>query len=349
MIAIRRLRLAAFAFSAVLANAACSATAPSFAPNIVAHDVGAASLPRAAQVRVPLAVRKGSYRIDIAVGGGPRRTVVFDTGSTGLHFLSLDVGKNVRVTKDHFTPYGYESGTIYKGYIAYGDIDLGNGVVIKNARFGYITSVSCEKTIPWCPGASGISGAQAKGAYGVLGVRLNGGQQITSPLNYLAAPLNGGFAVTQHALYLGLPAAFRKTFHPVRLMKEPYVNVDGMQAWSTVVNVRWSVDGALLTGRPMGTDFDTGTTIVKFHGPDSMLPPGDVGKGGNLVRGHTVEASVPGAFDYSFVSGGIPGRNYVGVILPASPFANSGLNGFEHLDIMFDPVNGLMGFRPPSK
>lgn len=335
------LGLAVSAVSCAAPLAGRSPTLPAPAPE------RAASVYVPGQVEVPFITPTGDFRVNIRVGGGPLSRVVFDTGSTGLFVIAPNVGSNVTVTSATFPPHGYESGTIYNGYVAYGSIRIGNLRTSAMTPFGVITSISCEASKPKCPGASGIAGAQATGRFGVMGVRFSvDAPTIDSPLGYLPPPLNDGFVVTRPTLYLGLPASTRNKFKTIQLARASPANIaNGWPAWDNRIYLRWIVGGTLLTGQPIESLLDTGTSAVLMKVPGGTIPAGDIDSKGYLNSGISVHAGIPASFNYGFTSGTKIGVNGVSVTATAAPSVNTGWSAFNALDVMYDPVNGLMGFR----
>lgn len=303
-----------------------------------------ASVPQ--QVDVPFVTPTGDFHVMISVGGGPPTRVVFDTGSTGLRILAPRVGPHVMRTAT-VLHYGYADGTLYDGVKAYAVIRIGPVATATSVPFQLVENVHCQSSKPTCKPGNHISTTLAAGRFGVMGVRMTGG--VTgSPLAFLPAPLNAGFVVTRKTLYLGLPESAKRTFKTVKLLPSSPSLPNGVRAWNNNLGVTWRIDGHSVSSSPVETLFDTGTGNMLMGLPNGAVAPASL-QNGRLRSGIAVEAAIPGVFDWKTTSGTHAGTNWVYVgQMKQRPYINTGWAGFDQFDVMYDPVDGLMGFRRPA-
>jgi hypothetical protein len=109
------------------------------------------------------------FVVPIQIGEGPATEAMLDTGSTGLRVLSRAVSSTQYMATEFVRAYGYGSGVVYRGPLAYAHVSVGPVHLPDPISIQIIQSVSCRKTKPQCP-ASRVSEA----AYGIGGEGLSG-------------------------------------------------------------------------------------------------------------------------------------------------------------------------------
>lgn len=326
--------------------AGCLAVSPS---PVMAQTVEA---PRTATI--PLLKRPDrsgfSNFIAVTAGGGAGGTVLLDTGSTGLRIRQEALGPDVKLT-DIPVEYSYSSGNVLHGVLGYAVVAFpGASPAVATARpiaIQVVQSITCKPEKPNCPKWKPTE-------VGVMGVAYSGVAAF-NPLAQLPGNLSTGFIV--HAndkadpnlvphLEVGLTPensagyAFA-AFQPAQGNQQP----DGLKAWNTKsIPTCFRVDDG-----PAGcyaTVFDTGAGLGSFETPG--LPRSRLNK--RVPPGRTVTTSVEGVMQLTVTAGRRPWLNRYRYEPPhgSVPGFNSGGLVFRHYRVLYDGVNGRIGFSPPT-
>jgi len=305
-----------------------------------------------------VSTKPGSYQpaVSISVAGGPQTSVLFDTGSVGLHIFASQVGNmNLTYTKHHVTN-GYGDGKQYEGIVAYAPVTI-NGVSTKPIPIVVIQKAYCAQNKPNCPvaGDDPNNPVAHGGMYGVMGVEMVPGidkkapkQTLYSPLIALPGNYGNGFIVQgwnedSGSLIIGLTPENTAGFNKVQLPQagqypdgRPYYNDKGLMVEYSIGN----------NTRKLRTAFDTGgNALVHFFSDGSLGFP----RHKNIIRpGESFEAVLPNGFDWQFMTGKELGVNQVGYkpqLGGRPPYINTGITFFFDYDVMFDYYNGMLGFK----
>lgn len=334
------------AFAATLAGLLAAAFAP-----LPARAQEAA--PQTAAI--PLKPRPGDSGfanfVTIAVGGGPAGDVLLDTGSTGLRIRAEAVGPQVRLTDIPLT-YSYTSGNVLTGVLGYAVVAFpGSAPGVATPQpiaIHVVRAITCKPEVPRCPGwhptEMGVMGA----AYSAL--------PVFNPLAQLGGNLGSGFIVEANdlsdphvrpRLVVGLTpenaAGFARTAFaaPAGALRQPA----GLKAWNTKsIRTCFSVDG----GAPgcEASVFDTGAGAGSFETPG--LPAAQLHR--PVPPGARVTTQVPGVMSLTVTAGRRPWIDRYRYEPPHGTVKGFNAGGlvFRHYQVLFDAVNGEIGFRPAA-
>ena len=291
-----------------------------------------------AGVSIPFASRTPGgtpHFVQVSIGNGPAVPISVDTGSAGLYTFERDIGPEVQRTS---TPIhqGYVDGTRFDGYIGLASVRFpGTALGTSQIAIGVITAVSCAPERPRCPGSDQKPG--------VMGVGMDTGGRLISPLAQLPGQAGAGFVVdarqgtTPHIIIGPTPqmlGAFRfVSLHPGR------PSTAGLPSWdSGSIRGCYRVNGELAACQEI--IFDTGQG-------DSVFDPGAAqylrtGPHGFLLPGQTFELEVPGALYMR-----IETDRSMYIMPKATPRSNIGTLVFRYAAIAFDMRNGSIGFEQP--
>jgi len=315
--------------------------------------------------------------VNLNVGGGPETLFLFDTGSSGLFVDSGQVGGGATEVMPVVSCYQmYSSGTCFQGTDYLGDVTFsGYGITADNALFGNITclsgndfSVGCTTTCPppTCPNSSVcFPTTDMPPTYGTFGAALIPGDPTKGALYTIIAQLPGnlssGFIVQTGGitgipmLTIGLTEENTQGFISAQLPSDgTYPPPNGNAAWNdkslnAITNLSFNGSEQTIVGTII---FDTGATDTTLR-PLQATPPGAVDpqflNGSQLASGVLLNTVVNDAINWSILAGTSVSQNIVKVTsMPsaAGTYMNSGIDIYFTYNVMFDMVNGLLGFMP---
>lgn len=285
--------------------------------------------------------------IRVSVGGGPAGAVLLDTGSTGLRIRAEAVGPDVELTDIPLT-YSYSSGNVLEGVLGYATVSFPDSTPAlatpHRIAVQVVQKVTCKSDQPECPGWKAPE-------MGVMGVAYNP-VQVFNPLAQLGGPLANGFIVVADDfadpnvsphLVVGLTAENSAGFSTSPFAPADGAQPAGLKAWNTKsIPTCFTVD----SGPPgcFATVFDTGAGSGSFETPD--LDPSQLHT--RIPAGHRITTSVAGVLSLTVESGR---RAWINRYRYAPPHGgvkgfNSGGLVFRHYKVLFDAVNGRIGFSP---
>lgn len=301
---------------------------------VLAQETGAL---KGRDVSIPmLASRPGGKPayVTVSIGAGPASTVSVDTGSTGLYVFKRQIGPDVRLT-DRPIHQSYVDGTNFRGVIGLARVrftDADGFAETRTMAVGVITDVSCAASRPDCPGDDRKPG--------VMGVGMDTGGRLASPLAQLQGPGADGFVVDMRRggtprLLVGPSAAALRGFRFAAL-KPGRPGTIGLPSWdSGSATGTFGIDGR--PGLPQPVIFDTGQFDTVFDaGPDASPR---LGPHNFLLPGQTVSLVVPGALSLR-----IETDRSMFIMPRATPRANAGALLFRYVAVAFDARNGRIGF-----
>ncbi|MFG1395930.1 hypothetical protein [Roseixanthobacter pseudopolyaromaticivorans] len=285
--------------------------------------------------------------VRVSVGGGAPGAVLLDTGSTGLRIRADAVGPDVQLTDIPLT-YSYSSGNVLEGVLGYAVVSFPDSTpaVATPHRIAVqvVQKVTCKTDMPDCPGWKAPE-------MGVMGVAYNP-VEVFNPLAQLGGTLANGFIVvaddfadpnvTPH-LVVGLTPQNSTGFSTSPFAPADGAQPAGLKAWNTKsIPTCFTVD----SGPPgcFATVFDTGAGSGSFETPD--LDPSELHT--RIPAGHRITTSVAGAMSLTVESGRRPWINRYRYAPPHGGVKgfNSGGLVFRHYKVLFDAVNGRIGFSP---
>ncbi|OYX68868.1 MAG: hypothetical protein B7Y95_19395 [Rhizobiales bacterium 32-66-11] len=285
--------------------------------------------------------------IRVSVGGGPAGAVLLDTGSTGLRIRAEAVGPDVELTDIPLT-YSYSSGNVLEGVLGFATVAFPDSTPAlatpHRIAVQVVQRVTCKSELPECPGWKAPE-------MGVMGVAYNP-VQVFNPLAQLSGTFANGFivvaddfadpSVSPH-LVVGLTAENSAGFSTAPFASADGAQPTGLKAWNTKsIPTCFTVD----SGPPgcFATVFDTGAGSGSFETPD--LDPSRLHT--RVPAGHRITTSVAGVLSLTVESGR---RTWINRYRYAPPHGgvkgfNSGGLVFRHYKVLFDAVNGRIGFSP---
>lgn len=294
--------------------------------------------------------------MSISVAGGSPSSVLFDTGSVGLHILASQVGNQNLTYTNHHVTNGYGDGEMFEGVIAFAPVTI-NGISTKPIAIVVIQKAYCAKNKPNCPVANDDPNNPVahNGIYGIMGVGMVPSvdkkapkQTLFSPLRALPGNYGNGYILqswNQNSgnFIIGLTPDNTAGFNTVQLPQvglysdaTPYYDDKSVKVQYTIGNKT----------RKLRTAFDTGGNgEIHFFGKGSLGFP----RHKNIVTpGSSFEAVLPNGFDWSFITGKQLGENQVGFKPPLGKkgvYLNTGITFFFNYDVMYDFANGRLGFK----
>lgn len=272
--------------------------------------------------------------VSVSIGGGPPSEVSVDTGSVGLYVFQRQVGADVRLT-DTKLHQAYADGTNFRGVIGLARVRFTDASGVAGTRamaIGIITEVSCAQSRPNCPGSDRKPG--------IMGVGMDTGGRLASPLAQLAGPAGDGFVVDLRPgaaprLVLGPSTAILSRFRFAALQPGRPSTI-GLPSWDAgSVLGTYSVDGQPAPAQPVL--FDTG----EF---DAVFDPGPIrsmrlGPHGFLLPGQSFALAVPGALALR-----IDTDRSMFIKPRTTRRSNIGALAFRYAAIAFDARRGRIGF-----
>jgi hypothetical protein len=293
--------------------------------------------------------------VNISVAGGPSTSVLFDTGSVGLHIFADKVGsQNIRYTNTHVSNQ-YGDGVVYEGVIAFAPVCI-NGIATAPIPIVVVQKAYCSASKPRCLVVRGDPNEPAPhdGFYGVMGVAMRPkinvqfpDQSLYSPLRALPDNYASGFIIQNWSkqggqIVIGLNPSNRAGFNYIQLPKvgvypdgQAYYKDRGLSVQYTIGGIRQNFD----------TIFDTGGNAqVHFFAKN----PGFPARGKIVKPGTAFSASLPNVFNWNLTTGNIAGVNTVSFKPNAGSrgVLNTGITFFFDYDVLYDYQNGRLGFRP---
>lgn len=303
--------------------------------------------------------------LPMTVAGGAAAVMELDTGSTGLRIFASAVGTTGLQKTGQAMSVEYGDGTVFEGQLAYAPATVAGIATAGPVAFHLVETVTCAPGIPQCPGQGGMA-AYNPGFAGIAGVGLTehpGAPELVSPFAQLPGNLasgwildTGGIGSASATLTLGLTEQNRAGFNTVQLASEPGMATftNGTPVWADrSVTVCYqlgnSSDAAKNIQGCWPTTFDTGAEATHLFPDPSEVPSSFMaGQEYMIDSGTPVSISLANVFSLSYTAGAEESVNTVHVTPTTPPSANTGIQFFFRFAVMYDPVNGLLGFKPLS-
>jgi uncharacterized lipoprotein YddW (UPF0748 family) len=303
-------------------------------------------------VTVPLyprgAVAQRGYFVEVAVAGGQPRRILLDTGSAGLRVPREFLGNAPINSTGQSIREVLSDGTVLEGELVYTNVRIGLIATEEPVPVQVVTSRQC---IPQKPNCSGRSGTPFSG---IIGVNYSERTLPYNPLRKLPGNLSNGFIITGNggsnnngSLILGLTANNQQGFRMTALSQQPAINGVPGKRWDSRLN------GVCLTiaGSAMKNACNNRMVVGSGNGMTEFKSASLMGrlKPGRLSPANTVKVTMPKVFDYSLVPGNRDGFNVWNInVSPQAEqpiLVNTGMALLDRFNVLFDPVNGRMGFR----
>ncbi|MCQ8278138.1 hypothetical protein NFI95_06710 [Acetobacteraceae bacterium KSS8] len=274
--------------------------------------------------------------VSVSIGGGPPSPVSIDTGSTGLYVFKREVGPDIALS-DVPIHQSYVDGTNFRGVIGTARVvftEAGGRVETRPMKIGVITEVFCSESHPDCPGSDRKPG--------VMGLGLDTGGRLASPLAQIDGPGADGFVVDLRRdvaprIVVGLSPRVLRDFHFASL-KPGRPSTIGLPSWDagSAMGI-YGVDGQQSAAQPV--ILDTGEFDTVFDpGPIRSM---QLGPHGFLLPGQTFTLTIPGALAFA-----VRTDRSMFIKPKATPRSNSGALLFRSEAVAFDARNGRVGFSP---
>ena len=272
--------------------------------------------------------------VSVSIGGGPPSPVGIDTGSTGLYVFRRDIGPDIQLS-DEPLHQSYVDGTNFRGVIGTARVvftEADGRVETRPMRIGVNTQVYCAESHPNCPGSDQKPG--------VMGIGMDTGGRLASPLAQIDGPGADGFIVdlrqgAEPRIVVGpTPRVLRDfRFTPLKPGRPSTIGLPSWDAGSAVGI--YGVNGE--RSAPQQVILDTGEFDTVFDpGPIRAM---SLGPRGFLLPGQEFTLTIPGVLDVAIRT------DRTTFIKPKStPRSNSGVLLFRHVAVAFDARNGRVGF-----
>lgn len=322
--------------------------------------------PSSVSVSLPIVTTpQGGRRIlvPVSVAGGPERSLIFDTGSTGVIMFADAVGAAGLQKTDMPLTAEYGDGTLFQGVLAYAPVTIAGVTTAAAIAIMLVEQVGCTPSQPTCETAGGFASWESAGEYGVAGAGLVS-SGLFNPLSQVPGALGGGFLIdtggagsSAATLTLGLTPDNTAGFVRASLSAEPGVQTpSGGTVWNDRSLSVCFTFGPGPSGQPPATQpvcgataFDTGSQLTAFLGD---LPAALVATNTIVVSGTPVRMALAGVFDLTFVAGDDVSQDLVvatgstpATLSSLSLLANTGIEFFFRFAVLYDSVNGQMGFK----
>lgn len=315
--------------------------------------------------------------LNASAGGSQFVPLLVDTGSVGLRLLadSFPDGTWQELDPPVSNQETFADGTVYEGRIVMAQVAIGSGqpgstVSTDGAiQLQLVTQVSCTAAMPDCPGAKALTD---HGLGGVIGIGMRScaaNTDVYSPLAQLPGNYASGYIIragsydenndVAGSLVVGLNGDNRLgATISLPAQNSGCATPKTTRFWSDDhAEFSWVIATTSDAGTPAQAEFDslgmvdTGECNMHFHGvdlPDGLLaapiPDGGIShlKEGVLVEG--AGSKVPPPLSFSFFVGTPPDGTVEVSFDRSDAYCNLGIAVFFRYDVMFDLVNGLLGF-----
>ncbi|HIK03549.1 MAG TPA: family 10 glycosylhydrolase [Trichormus sp. M33_DOE_039] len=301
-------------------------------------------------ISLPLYPRGASgYFLEVAVANGRPSRVLLDTGSAGLRVPREFLGNAPIQQTGQKVREVLNDGTVLEGDLVYANVQFGLISTEEPVPVQIVTSRQC---IPQKPNCSAKSGTPFPG---IIGVNYAERALPYNPLRKLPGNLSNGFIVvgnrssSNSSLMIGLTANNRVGFKLATLNQQSAINGIPGNRWDSRLNgVCLAIANSSMKNScnaRMAVDSGMSSSFVDFKSASLMgkLKPG------RLTAKNTVKLSIPRVFDYSVAPGNRNGFNVwnvnVSPQLDQPMVTNSGMALFDRYNVLFDPVNGRLGFK----
>lgn len=320
-------------------------------PNSVARDTSQfrPRKPVFETVTLPLYPRGANgYFLEVAVANGQPRRVLLDTGSAGLRVPREFLGNAPIQQTGQRVREVLSDGTILEGDLVYASVRFGLIPTEEPVPVQIVTSRQCIPQKPNCSAKSGTPFA------GIIGVNYAERTLPYNPLRKLPGNLSNGFIVrgnrtgSNSSLIIGLTANNRAGFRIASLSQQPAMSGIPGNRWDSRLNgVCLAIANSSMKNNcttRMVVDSRGSSSFVEFKSAALMgkLKPG------RLAANNTVRLSIPRVFEYGVTPGSRIGFNVwnvnVSPQLDQPVVVNSGMALFDRYNVLFDPVNGRIGF-----
>ncbi|BAY40053.1 hypothetical protein NIES2111_44350 [Nostoc sp. NIES-2111] len=289
------------------------------------------------------------YFVELAVANGRLKRVLLDTGSAGLRVPREFLGNAPVNRTGQVVKHVLHDGTILEGEIVYANVQFGLISTEEAVPIQVVTSRRCTAQKPNCSAKSG------KPFSGIIGVNYSEKSLPYNPLRKLPGNLSSGFIITGNRgtnngnIILGLTSQNKSGFNLASLTPQPTISAVPGNRWDSRINgvcvaIAQSNMNNTCNGR-MVVDTGINTSFIEFKSASLMgkLKPG------RLASVNTLKVGIPRIFEYSVTPGNRNGFNLwnanLSPQLDQSMVVNSSIAFTDKYDILYDSVNGQMGFR----
>ncbi|WP_082803814.1 MULTISPECIES: glycoside hydrolase family 10 protein [unclassified Anabaena] len=282
------------------------------------------------------------YFVEVAVAGGQPRRVLLDTSSAGLRVTREFLGNAPINSTGQIVREVLSDGTVLEGELVYTNFRIGLIASEEPVPVQVVTSRQC---IPQKPNCSAKSGRPFSG---IIGVNYSERTLPYNPLRKLPGNLSNGLIIAGNgSLILGLTANNQQGFKMASLSPLPVMNGVPGNRWDSRLN------GVCLTisGSGMKNSCNNRMVVGTSNGMTEFKSASLMGKlkPGRLRPANSVKVGIPSVFDYSLVPGNRDGFNVWNLNVSAQAeqpiLINTGMGFFDRFNVLFDSVNGRMGFR----
>lgn len=293
------------------------------------------------------------YGVSASIGGGPSSLLMLDTGSTGITVFASQLGNtNVRYTNIQSSVSYGPPGDNYTlhGVIAYAPVSFGNGISTPPIPVLVIKSVDCYgrgNCLGSLPGEPPLFHVY----YGLLGASMGPNDVnhiITNPFLSLPGNLGKGYILQNFApmqggqVVVGLTPQNTQGFNRVKVRK-----IGAMPNGTGLYNdksLRVTITMAGQT-KTLPTFFDSAANSnVTIY--TTTWPGVYTNKFGLVMNNVPFEAKLGNAFDLQFTTGADHGINTVRIAKDTqNQHFNLGTIIYNYYDVLYDPINGQMGFK----
>ncbi|AUT02299.1 hypothetical protein CLI64_18950 [Nostoc sp. CENA543] len=289
------------------------------------------------------------YFLEVAVANGRPRRVLLDTGSAGLRVPREFLGNAPIQQTGQKVREVLSDGTVLEGDLVYANVQFGLISTEEPVPVQIVTSRQCIPQKPNCSAKSSTSFS------GIIGVNYAERALPYNPLRKLPGNLSNGFIVVGNRggnnsnLVIGLTDKNRAGFRIAALSPQPAMGgIPGNRWDSRLSGVCLAIANSAIKNTcnaRMVVDSGMNSSYVDFKSAALM---GKL-KQGRLTAQNTVKLSIPRVFDYSIAPGSRNGFNVWSVNLAQQldqpMVVNSGIALFDRYNVLFDGVNGRVGFR----
>ncbi|WP_427162225.1 glycoside hydrolase family 10 protein [Aliinostoc sp. HNIBRCY26] len=301
-------------------------------------------------ISLPLYPRGANgYFLEVAVANGRPRRVLLDTGSSGLRVPREFLGNAPMQQTGQKVREVLSDGTVLEGDLVYANVQFGLISTEEPVPVQIVTSRQCIPQKPNCSAKGSTSFS------GIIGVNYAERALPYNPLRKLPGNLSNGFIVMGNRgdnnsnLILGLTEKNRAGFKIAALSPQPAISgIPGNRWDARLSGVCLAIANSAIKNTcnaRMVVDSGMNSSYVDFKSAALM---GKL-KQGRLAAQNTVKLSIPRVLDYSIAPGSRNGFNVWSVNLAQQldqpMVVNSGIALFDRYNVLFDAVNGRVGFR----
>lgn len=292
--------------------------------------------------------RDRGYFLEVAIANGQPKRVLIDTGSAGLRVPREFLGNAPIKNTGQSIREVLSDGTILEGELVYTNVRFGLITTTEPVPVQIVTSRQCLTQKPNCSAKSGTPFS------GIIGINYAERSLPYNPFRKLPGNLSNGFILTGNRgssnsnLILGLTPQNQAGFKMATLTPQAAINDIPGNRWDSRLNgICLAIAGSGMKNTcnikmVVNTGVNSSSIEVKSAAAIGKLKPG------RLSPANTVKLTMPRIFDYSIAPGNRNGFNLWNVNvtpqLDQSVVVNSGIALLDRYNVLFDPINGRLGF-----